>query len=87
MQKCSQFDSNLLFSITKKAKKFCDAIEFVRPLNLENKPVIRQAKIMSQKFKEATHKQRYDDFEKKPQHGVFFRQMKQNDLDMKSSLS
>ena len=87
MQKCSQFDSRLLFSITKKAEKFCDAIEFVRPPNLENKPVIRQAQIVSHKFKEATHKRRYDDFENKPQHGVFFRQIRQNELDLKSSMS
>ena len=87
MQKCSQFDNRLLFSITKKAEKFCNAIEFGIPPNLENKPAIRQAKIVSQKFKEATQKERYDEFENKPQHGAFFRQLKQNELDVKSSLS
>ena len=87
MQKCSQLDKNSLFSITKKAEKFLSSTTIKVPPNLENKPLLRQAQIISQRFKEATYELRYKRFIEKPQHGVFFRQMKENKLNMKASLS
>ena len=87
VQTCANFEKNTLFSLTKKAQKFSEALNFTIPAGLENKPLLRQAKLISQKFKEYIHKQRYETFVAKPQHGVFFRQMKNNDIDAKASLS
>ena len=42
---------------------------------------------MAQKFKEAVQKKRCETFLGKSQHGVFFKQMKSNELDTKTSLS
>ena len=83
---CAVFDKNLLFSITKKAEKFAGAAEFEMPKDLANKPILKQAKIIAKRFKEATSKDRYEKFVSKPQHGVHFRQMTEYDIDMKSSL-
>ena len=72
VQTCANFEKNTLFSLTKKAQKFSEALNFTIPAGLENKPLLRQAKLISQKFKEYIHKQRYETFLAKPQHGVFF---------------
>ena len=45
------------------------------------------AKIVSKKKKEAICKERYNKSIAKPQHGVFFRQMKENDIDVKTTMS
>ena len=86
IRKCAEFDKNILYSITKKAEKFAGAVEFAMPRDLPDKPVLKQAKIIAQKFKEATMKDRYEKFVSKPQHGVLFRQMIEHDLNIKSSL-
>ena len=75
IKKCAQFDKTTLYSILEKGKKFSEAAVFTAPTNIENKPILRQAKIVATRFKEFVHKNRFDTFEKKPQHGVFFRQI------------
>ena len=87
IQTCAEFDKTALFSITKKAKKFSDSVEFITPTNLNDRPIIKQAKMVSQKFKEALNKQNHEKFLSKAQHGILFRQMKQNNLNTKKSLS
>ena len=84
---CTRMEKNTIFSITKKAEKFCSAAVFVPPNNLQGKPILRQAKIVSQRYKEFIQKQRLETFVNKSQHGVHFRQMKENDIDTKLSLS
>ena len=86
-KKCAEFDQTTLFSISKKAKKFSDTVTPQIPPNIQDKPILRQAKIVANKFKEALHKDKLEKFLNKPQHGVFFRQMKANDLNVKKSLS
>ena len=86
-KKCAEFDQTTLFSISKKAKKFSDTVTPQIPSNIQDKPILRQAKIVADKFKEALHKDKLEKFLSKPQHGVFFRQMKANDLNVKKSLS
>ena len=85
--KCAEFDQKSLFSVTKKAKKFTDSINFQTPTNLHEKPLLKQAKLISHKFKEAVQRDRFEKFTQKPQHGVFFRQLDDNALDQKKSMS
>ena len=84
---CAHFEKNLLFSITKKATKFTNAVELTLPTDLISKPILRQAKIVANKFKETLIKERFENFMSKSQHGILFRQMKENDINTKSSLS
>ena len=87
MQVCTKFDKSSLFSIVNKAEKFTNATPFESPPNLENKTILKQAKTISHKFKEAIHKERHDKFIAKSQHGVFFRQMGETKANAKGSLS
>ena len=57
------------------------------PENIESRPLLRQAKIVSQKLKETIHKERYETFISKPQHGLLFQQMIDKNYDMKTCLS
>ena len=87
IKKCTEYDQAALFSITKKAKKFTLSHEFSPPSDLENKPLLRQAQLVAQKFKEKILLDRKNSFVSKPQHGVFFRQMTENDANTKDSLA
>ena len=58
--RCREFDQKSLFSITKKARKFSDSLNFQTPTNLQGKSLLRQAKITSHKFKETVHKDRFE---------------------------
>ena len=85
--KCTEFDQKSLFSVTKKANKFTDSVNFQTPSTIHDKSLLRQAKTVSQKFKEAVHQDRLEKFTQKPQHGVFFRQLKENCHNVKKSLA
>ena len=87
MQACAKFDKSSLFSISNKAVKFTNATKFEYPQNIQEKPILRQAKLISYKYKEAILKERYEKFVAKPQHGVLFRQMVETKANVKASLS
>ena len=84
---CANFDRQCLFSIIKRAEKYSTLHKSPTPENIESRPLLRQAKIVSQKLRETIHKDRYETFLSKPQHGALFRKMKENDTDMKMSFS
>ena len=88
MRICLEFDKSALFSITKKASKLLTSLNFVPPDSIENKPLLHQAKLVSQKCKDELHKERLNKFTTKPQHGAYFRQLK-NDINVnqKESMS
>ena len=87
MQVCAKFDKGSLFSIINRAEKFSNATPFEIPPNMEKKSILKQAKTVAHKFKEATQKERHDKFIAKPQHGFFFRQMEETKANIKGSLS
>ena len=87
MNVCAAFDRQSLLSIIKQAEKYSAMHKQAIPENIESRPLLRQAKIISQKMKETIHKDRYDTFLSKPQHGSLFQQMIEKDYDVKTCLS
>ena len=87
LQKCFEFDMTCLFSVTKRAEKFSDTLTIDLPKNFNDKPLLRQAQIISEKAKYAIQKQRFDTCLNKPQHGIFLNLLDGPNVARKLSLS
>ena len=87
LQKCKELDKAGLFSICKRAEKFTEGLSLSLPNNLNDRSVIKQAKVIAGKAKCAFQKQRYDACLNKPQHGVYFKLLEDTTISKKGSLS
>ena len=87
LQKCQELDKASLFSICKRAEKFLEGLTIDLPHNLDDRSVIKQAKIIAGKAKCAIQKQRFDTCQKKPQHGIFFKLLDDPTISKKGSLA
>ena len=87
MKACSEIDKLSIFSIQKRSDKFCGKVELKIPANFESKTILSQAKIKVSSLRDAIAKKRSEVWLNKPQHGVFFRQMQENNIDLKLSLA
>ena len=73
LMKCHELDATCLFSIGKRAGKYCESITIKPPDNFNEKPLLRQAQILAEKAKDAFHQVKYEACIQKPQHGVYFK--------------
>ena len=71
--KCSELDKTGQFSINKKAYKFHEQTPIELPKNFHDNSLLKQAKIVAEKTKNALQKQRYEACLNMPQHRVYFK--------------
>ena len=85
--KCSELDKTGQFSINKKAYKFHEQTPIELPKNFHDNSLLKQAKIVAEKTKNALQKQRYEACLNKPQHGVYFKLLDESQVSRKWSMS
>ena len=85
--KCAEFDKACLFSITKRAEKYTENLYLELPKNINEKPLLRQAQVMSEAAKGALQKLRHKACLEKPQHGNYFKLLEEKFVSKNLSLS
>ena len=85
--KCSELDKTGQFSINKKAYKFHEKTPIELPKNFHDNSLLKQAKIVAEKTKNAIQKQRYEACLNKPHYGVFFKLLDESQISRGWSMS
>ena len=85
--KCAEFDKVCLFSITKRADKYTENLTLEVPKNFKDKPLLRQAQIMSESAKVSLQKLRHKTCTEKPQHGNYYKLLEEKSVSKKLSLA
>ena len=85
LQICCKLDKKKLYSNVKRAKKYEAEISLQLPKAFEEKAVLHQAKIKAAIAKNGYTEQRMKNWEEKPQHGAYMRQLRENGADIKES--
>ena len=83
LQICCKLDKKKLYSNVKRAKKYEAEISLQLPKDFEEKAVLHQAKIKAAIAKNGYTEQRMKNWEEKPQHGAYMRQLRENGADIK----
>ena len=82
---CYRLDQEKLFSTVKRARKFEKETPVEYPKGFYDKPVLYQAKRKASLIKKKLLERRLSNWEEKPQHGAFARQLKQIPAPIKES--
>ena len=86
LKMCSKLDHAKLYSITKRAEKYQDEVKVQHPKGFESKTVLQQAQAKAALTKKGQQEIRAETWVNKPQHGAYFRQLKEIGADEKESL-
>ena len=83
---CGSVDVKSVFSNIARAEKYEQELLPEWPADLENKSVLRQAKVKASYMRELMARRRFDTWKGKPQHGAFLRLLEESEADVKASL-